>query len=220
MKRFLRIAVDAAMFAVFVYLMSYRAGRGLWLHGVWGIALLALFLLHNALNLYWHRQLLQGRYSPMRRFTTGVNALLAADVALIALSSLFMAGDIFESVPFYTTQGWRSLHVLSTSWGLVLMLLHLGLHTADWLGGLMKPSGNAARDRALRALFYLVLAAGAVSFWLSGLWQDMLALGKGNEPFSWPAYYADHVLVAAAACQVSFLAIRELRRRRRMAGRG
>ena len=36
MKRGMKICVDAAMYAIFLYLMSYRAGRGLFLHGVWG----------------------------------------------------------------------------------------------------------------------------------------------------------------------------------------
>ena len=215
MKSILKIAVDIAMFAAFVYLMSYRAGRGLMLHGRIGIALIVLFVLHNLLNAYWHRQLRSGRYTPMRRFTTALNALLTADVILIAASSLFMAGDIFESVPFYTTQSVRNIHVLGSAWGLILMLLHLGLHTEPWLTAAMQRPLPAIPGLCRAALFWAILAAGLAAFYESNLWKDMLLIGKGNERFSLAEYYGEHVLIAAAACIVSFLAITALRRRQR-----
>ena len=47
MKRQGKLLVDIVMYVLFLYLMSYQAGRGLLLHGVLGCVLFGLFLFHH-----------------------------------------------------------------------------------------------------------------------------------------------------------------------------
>ena len=99
MKRGIKICVDAAMYAIFLYLMSYRAGRGLFLHGLWGCILFALFLLHHISNLRWYSGLLKGKYGPSRISFNGIDLLLFIAMVLMAVSSVMMSGDVFPSPP-------------------------------------------------------------------------------------------------------------------------
>ena len=54
MKGQIKIFIDVVMYLIFLYLMSYRAGRGLLLHGILGCILFALFVLHHILNVRWY----------------------------------------------------------------------------------------------------------------------------------------------------------------------
>lgn len=58
-----------------------------------------------------------------------VNFLLLADMAVLAISSVQMSGDVFPFSPFPATQQARELHFAGAAWGFVLTGLHIGLHT-------------------------------------------------------------------------------------------
>ena len=109
MKRKIKALTDAVMYLIFVYLMSYRAGRGLFLHGVLGCTLFALFVLHHILNGRWYGALKKGNYHPLRVFLTGIDLLLFAAMIGMAVSSVMMSGDVFGFSPFITTYFARTL---------------------------------------------------------------------------------------------------------------
>ena len=129
MKRRIKLAVDILMFAAFFYLTGYHPGAGVLAHGIVGITLFVLFITHHLLNLGWYLALPKGKYTPMRVLFIVVNFAFLADMILMAASSILMSELVFASSPFHSTQFARSLHVMSTAWGFVLMSLHLGLHT-------------------------------------------------------------------------------------------
>lgn len=87
MKRKVKIATDVVMYFIILYLMSYRAGRGLFLHGILGCFLFVLFMLHHILNGRWYSGLKKGRYRPARIFFVGIDFLLFA--AMVGMAASF-----------------------------------------------------------------------------------------------------------------------------------
>lgn len=199
MKR-LKILVDAVMYGLFLYLMSYRAGQGLFRHGVRGCILLALFFIHHGLNWKWYRSLPKGRLTFTKGCFMAIDLLLLAAMILMAVSSVLMSGDIFTFSPFFATRTARSMHTCSTAWGFVITVLHMGLHTR----GLFRKIGDKAK-RVLppllcRAAFFLTLVAGCVCFVHSGLWKSMFLLSRGSMSFYGFQFYFDYFMMTLAAC--------------------
>lgn len=210
MKRTCKLLVDVGMFVLFLYLMSYRAGRGLLLHGVLGTVLLLLFLIHHLLNLRWYAGVGRGRYPPIRVLFLILDFLLLAAMVGMAVSSVLLSGEVFSFSPFFGTHTARSLHTLSTAWGFVLMLLHLGLHTHAPLDRLRKKAGATVFGYAYYLFFCLILAAGLFCFIQSGLWRNLFLLSGGTPSYTQLAFYGTYGMITLAACQLIHLLMRLL----------
>ncbi len=211
MKRSCKLFLDIVMYGGFLYLMSYRAGRGLWLHGVLGCGMFGLFLLHHLLNLGWYRGLGKGAYPPARIFFGATDLLLLAAMAMMAVSSVLMSGDVFAFSPFLPTQFSRSMHTCSAAWGFVLTVFHMGLHTHKSLARLHQKASATIFGYVYDLFFLLLLAAGILCFVKSGLWRGMLLLSKGDTAFSPLAFYGEYGLLTIAACQLTHLTLALLR---------
>ena len=213
-----RMALDYAMPPLFLYLMSYRAGRGLWMHGILGCTLLALFVLHHALNWRWHRGLLRGRYGAPRMVFIGINVLLSLALLAMLASAVLLFGEVFDielvdSERFNVARSGRKLHTIAAAWGFTLAALHTGLHTHAMLRRAAKAlQGKRLRLLCWRVAFLAVFAAGIWAFAQSTLWQDMFLLPHGNPPFSPAAFYARYLLIALAGCQTTHLLLQAARR--------
>lgn len=210
MKRKLKIVIDVVMYAIFVYLMSYCAGRGLFLHGTAGCTLFALFVVHHLLNIRWYGGLKKGRYTLARIFFAAVDLLLLAAMAGMAASSVMMSGDIFRFSPFMTTNFARTLHAFSTSWGFVLMLFHVGLHTHAPLGKLGKRAGASVFGYSYYLILFLAVAAGILCFAKSSLWRNMLLLPRGNPSFEPFRFYGEYGIITLAFCLCTHFILRIL----------
>ena len=136
-----RMAVDAAMTVLLPCLMAYSL-IGETFHEVAGVAMLVLFIAHHILNRAWFKGLFRGRYSPYRAFSTAVNLLLCVVMVCLPLSGIMMSKHLFRFLP---TDGLsstaRTMHLLLSYWGFLLMSLHIGSHvdamlkkTPKWLG--------------------------------------------------------------------------------------
>ena len=200
MKRSIKLAVDILMFAAFCYLTGYHPGAGVLAHGVVGITLFALFIAHHLLNLIWYKALPKGNYTPTRCLFVVVNFAFLADMILMAASSVLMSELVFASSPFHSTQFARSLHVMSSAWGFVLMSLHLGLHTHAPLCKLERKCQSKLSRVLYSTLSVAVFALGIVCFAKSGV------AGKLIDKTSWlshgnPAvFYAQLLLSVASGC--------------------
>lgn len=204
MKRQVRPLVDIVMYALFLYLMSYQAGRGLLLHGVLGCVLLALFLLHHLLNLGWYRSLKRGRYTAARIVFLILNLLLSVAIVLMAVSSVMMSGNIFAFSPVPAAEWGRALHTASTAWGFILMSFHVGLHTHVPLSKYQKVR-ETFFAYAYILLFLLVMAAGIGCCLWSGLWGDMF-LRSGEAATVQPSvFYGQLIGTTIAASQAVHL---------------
>ena len=201
MKRQVRLLVDIVMYALFLYLMSYQAGRGLLLHGVLGCVLFGLFLLHHLLNLGWYRGLKRGRYTAARIVFLILNLLLSVAIVLMAVSSVMMSGNVFAFSPVPAAEWGRALHTASTAWGFVLMSFHVGLHTHIFLNKLHRKVQETFFAYAYILLFLLVMAAGIGCCFWSGLWGDMF-LRSGDAATAHPSvFYGQLIGTTVAASQ-------------------
>lgn len=203
--RRIKITVDVIMYGILLYLMSYHAGLGLLLHGIFGCVFFGLFFLHHALNWRWYRSLAKGKYSVCRIVFAAVDILLLADFVILAVSSLQMSGDVFSFSPFITTQSARNLHVLGKSWGFVISAVHLGLHTAALLKKMHEKIKETFFAYAYNLLFVLILAAGIFCFVKSGIWSDMLLLSNVDREFDAMLFYIRHIMMTIALCQAVYL---------------
>lgn len=216
MKRKCKLFIDVVMYFCFLYLMSYRAGRGFLLHGVFGCGLLFLFLLHHILNLRWYGSLWKGKYSLTRAAFVIIDGFLLATMLGMAASSLMLSGDIFSFSPFLSNRTARVLHTFSTAWGFMLTVFHVGLHTHAPLEKLRKKADASIFGYAYYLFFALLLLAGLYCLGQSSLWKNMLLLPKGNASFEVSVFYIQYGMITLAGCQLIYLLMRLFQRIRKI----
>lgn len=206
--RVFKLIVDVIMYGILLYLMSYHAGLGLLLHGIFGCVFFGLFLLHHVLNWRWYRGLFKGKYTARRIVFAVVDVLILVDFVILAISSVQMSGDVFVFSPFITTQSARNLHVIGKSWGFVISAIHLGLHTAPLLKKLHRKIKETFFAYAYNLIFVLVLAAGVFCFIKSKIWGDMFLRSGVDREFDTITFYARHIMMTVALCQVDYLILK------------
>lgn len=126
-KQILKISVDAGMLLFFVLQMAYHI-TGNTLHEWLGTILFALFILHHIWNLNWYKTLFKGKYSAVRILMTSINVLLFAAMAGMMVSGVMLSREVFGFLNLRAGMFGRRLHMISTSWGYLLMSAHIGLH--------------------------------------------------------------------------------------------
>ena len=127
-KQTVRIVIDLAMALLLLLLMAYSL-IGEELHEVIGTVMMALFIVHHVLNRRWFSSLNRGRYDASRIFHTLIDLLLLAAMILQPLSGILMSRYLYT---FIKVEGVaelvRTVHMVSTYWGFVLMSIHAGTH--------------------------------------------------------------------------------------------
>lgn len=177
-RKALRLMVDAAMCGLMLFMMSYPLTRGLSRHGICGLGLVFLVIVHHLLNGGWYRTFLRGRSRGRRLLLTVTDALLMAVFLIFLASAAGMAGDTYAFLPFRMPFWSRALHTAATAWLFVTAAFHPGLH-----GGVFRVLAERLAGRARRFLYAVLFPAGGCCFVQSPLWSDMLFLG---EPKFWP----------------------------------
>lgn len=180
------------MFADFIFLMSHEVVRNLSAHGVFGIALFVLFVLHHVLNGGFYRSALRGKYNSVRILLSATVWILFILMILMAFSSVMMSGAIFTFSSINMTSWSRSLHTFSCSWGFLVMGFHLGLHLHSKLKKLETAANaksangrNSSLRIALQILWILIFALGIFCIVHSQLyvylfWQNAWKLSAPN----------------------------------------
>lgn len=127
-KRKTQIVVDLCMVLLLPLLMAYNLISEL-AHECFGIAMILLFLCHHLLNRHWYKSLAKGKYSKTRILSVAVNFLLLIIMAALAASGGAASKHLFTFLPIKGGQTvTRTIHLLSSYWGFVLMAFHTGLH--------------------------------------------------------------------------------------------
>ncbi len=175
-KVILKLAVDAGMTAALLLLMAYeRIGQAA--HEWIGIGMFVLFTVHHILNGGWGRNILKGRYNPVRIVQTGIVLLV-----LCAMAGSMISGVILSrhALSFLSIKGGRSfarnLHMVSAYWGFVLMALHLGVHWGMMIGmaGKLFPKPSAVRKWTGRILALVTAGYGIYAFGKRDIGEYML----------------------------------------------
>lgn len=115
------------MTAVLLLLMVYSL-IGEAAHEWLGLAMFALFVLHHIMNFAWLKTLFKGRYTPYRVYNTAINVLLIMIMLLLPVSGIMMSKHIFNFSYISGMSIMRTVHLLTSYWGFILMSVHVGNH--------------------------------------------------------------------------------------------
>lgn len=156
-KKRKKITVDLAMTALLPCLMAYTL-IGETVHEWLGLIMFLLWMTHHVFNLEWYRGLNKGRYTLDRIVGVVINGLLVLVMISMMISGIMMSKHVFS---FLTLDGGasfaRSLHLLGSYWGFVIMSLHLGFHWNRVMVG-MRGLVPASKPSQLRMLCIRIAA--------------------------------------------------------------
>ncbi len=156
-KTAVKLLADVFMTLALLFLMGYQFW-GEMAHEWVGAGMFVLFIAHHLLNGNWHKNLLKGRYTPMRILTLCLDILVLASMLAQMVSGIILSRYVFDFLPISGGMAFaRRLHILGAYWGFLLISLHLGLHWSMILGMLKKLFPIQHTNKALSAV---VSAAG------------------------------------------------------------
>ena len=173
-----KIIVDILMYFDFIFLMSHGTVRNLGWHAYAGMALFALFVLHHILNMWFYKTVAKGKYNVQRILLSSTAWVLMVLMTLMAVSSVFATGAVFEWSSLRFTQFWRTVHLMSTSWAYMIMSFHLALHVHS---PLKKLDGKAAAQKCsilLYVIYSLVILAGCFAFYKTQIYFYLFNIGN------------------------------------------
>lgn len=167
-KMMFKLGVDVVMIALLPCLMAYTL-IGEVAHEWMGAAMFVLFILHHALNGQWIKNLAKGRYTALRTLQTTMDALVFLCMVGLMVSGVILSREVFGFLSIRSGRSFaRTLHMLASYWGFLLMSFHLGMHwnmvmgLARRLCGLSKPS--RLRTRILQAVSLAICVYGLYAF--------------------------------------------------------
>lgn len=130
----IKMGIDASMTVLLLLLMAYQI-TGQELHEWFGIGMLVLFLLHNILNIRWYGNLFKGKYTLLRVMQVIINFSVLASILCLGFSGIVMSRHVFAELPIHRPMATaRTMHLVASYWGFVLMSIHLGFHWSMILG--------------------------------------------------------------------------------------
>ena len=182
-KTIIKTAIDVIMTVALMLVMGYQFW-GEAAHEWIGAGMFVLFIAHHILNIGWYKSLFKGKYSPARIFRLAVDILVFADMLCLMISGIIMSRYVFSFVDISGGMSFaRSLHIIATHWGFVLMALHLGLHWNMVIGAmrkLFKPKKpSKPRTVILTAVSAIIAGYGAYVFFK----RDFLTYMLLKSPF-------------------------------------
>ena len=174
MKKF-RIILDIIMTVLYIILMGYYI-TGNAVHEILGTITFVLFIIHNILNIKWYKSIFKGKHSFQRTFHIVINLLLFIAMLGMMISGIMISSDVFDFLNIRTTMFGRKLHMISTSWGYILMSIHIGLH----ITGVMNKLNTKMKNNTFQYVYYFVLLLligfGIYSFISFRLLEEMFLL--------------------------------------------
>lgn len=166
-KMIAKICVDIGM-TIALLLMPYElVGQAAheWL-GM-GMGMFILFIAHHILNGKWSRNLLNGKYTPLRMWQTILVILVLTAMIGSMVSGIILSRHVLSFLPISGGRAFaRRLHMLAAYWGFVLMSLHLGFHWSMIMGMAKKlvKTDSLVRTWVLRILALAIAGYGVFAF--------------------------------------------------------
>lgn len=137
-KMKIKMFIDLLMSIVLLCLMAYQI-VGDYLHEWLGAGMLVLFIIHTVLNLKWYKTLFRGKYTPIRIIGTILNFAVLLAIVCLGYSGIVLSRHLFAFLPIDSGMALaRTIHLLASYWGFVLMSLHLGIHWGMIIGMIKK----------------------------------------------------------------------------------
>ncbi len=166
-KTICKISIDFIMTILLLLLMAKQL-TGDSAHEWLGAGMFILWIVHHLLNFKWHGHLFKGKYTPPRAVQLAVNLLLFVSMIETMISAIMLSREVFAFLPISGGIALaRSIHILCTFWGFVLMALHLGLHwnmILNLIHRTVKPPASKPLQIILRAAGTAVAVYGLYAF--------------------------------------------------------
>lgn len=156
MKKNIRILVDCGMILLLPLMMAYSL-VGETAHEYLGIGMFVLFIAHHILNIAWWKNLLRGKYTPIRIVGMVLNLALAIIMLALPVSGIILSRHLFLFLHLGGTSAARTVHLLASYWGLVLMSFHAGMHGSMVLG-MFRNIANTQQPSKIRTWSLRIIA--------------------------------------------------------------
>ena len=167
MMKKIHIMIDCGMLILLPLLMAYSL-IGEAVHEYLGIATFLLFVVHHIMNAAWWRNLFRGKYSPARVVMTVTDILLVIIMAALPVSGIVMSRYAFSFLQITGGVGMaRTVHLLTSYWGFVLMSFHAGLHGQMVVQAIRKtllPKSSKCAGAVLSLMAAMTAACGVYAF--------------------------------------------------------
>lgn len=172
MKNKIKTLIDIVMTILFIILMGYYVTDNA-VHEILGTITFILFLMHHILNIKWYTSIFKWKHNFQRTFHIILNLLLFIAMVGMMVSGIMISADVFAFLDIPTTMFARRLHMLSTSWGFVLMAIHVGLHITGLMNKLNAKMKNSTFEYVYYFILVLLAGLGIYSFINLRVWEDM-----------------------------------------------
>lgn len=206
----IRMILDITMTIMFIILMGYYI-TGNTVHEILGTITFVLFIIHNILNIKWYKSIFKGKHGFQRTFHIIINLLLFIAMIGMMISGIMISAKVFSFLNIQTTMFARKLHMISTSWGFVLMSIHVGLHIA----GIMNKLNNKMKNNTFEYVYYfaiiLMIGIGVYSFISNKVYEDMFLLSDFkfyNYDQSSIIFYLKYVMILICIALVIYFIFR------------
>lgn len=156
MKKKIRIIVDCGMTLLLPLLMAYSL-VGEAAHEYLGIGMFLLFVIHHILNIAWWKNLFRGKYTPIRIVGMVLNFVLVIIMLALPISGMILSRHMFRFLHFGGASTARTVHLLASYWGLVLMSFHAGMH-GNVMMGMFRKAANMQEPSKIRTWNLRVIA--------------------------------------------------------------
>ncbi len=212
----IRIIIDVVMYIFFIVLMGHHITGNL-IHEILGTGIIILFIIHNLLNIKFYKTVFKGKYNLRRMLLTIIDALLLLSMIGIIVSSMIISNDVFAFFNIQTTSFGLKLHMISTSWGFMVMSIHLGLHLNSLINKINKKMKRSTFEYLYYLVFYMFLVYGVYSLIKLNILSDMFLLN----PFK--AYVFDekqvvfylHVISSSLSISLTIYLLNKIRKEKK-----
>lgn len=218
MKRF-RMILDVVMTLLFIILMGYYATENE-VHEILGTITFILFVIHHILNIKWYKSIFKGKHNLKRTFHIILNLLLLIAMVGMMVSGIMISADVFAFLDIPTTMFGRRLHMLSTSWGFILMAIHVGLHITALMQKLNSKMKNSTFEYVYYFILVLLVGLGIYSFVNLRVWEDMFLVNDfkffdyEQTPLLFYLKYVAVLIAIALVIYVIFSLIRKVKNKK------
>jgi len=171
----IKMIIDILMYLLFIILMGHHITENL-IHEILGTTLFVLFIVHHILNYRYYKTIFKGKYTFKRTVILIIDLLLLISMIGMIISAINISSDVFRFLNIPTKIWGRKLHMLSTSWGFVLMSIHVGLHLNVLINKLNKKMKNNTFEYVYYLILILLVIYGIYSFIKLNLISDMFLL--------------------------------------------
>lgn len=191
----LKLIIDIIMYILFIILIGHHITTNT-IHEILGTIIFVLLIIHHFLKFKYYKSLFKGKYNTKRVLIVSLDILLLLSMLGIMISAINISTDVFSFLNNQPKLWGRKLHMLSTSWGFIIISLHVGMHLSTVINRLQKKINK-------QVIYYIILTIliiyGIYSFIKLDLLSDMFLLKTFkyyDYSESWIVFYI-HVLAAS-----------------------